>query len=404
MTAVIYLQSLTGNRLGGSALANLDVFRDICGSAAYANIILATTFWTQVVEPKRSQIEKQISETNGFWGSLLAGGAEMIRLSENRGDVIATLHRLAHNKPVRLQLQTEIASNIPLARTRAGSRLEGVSALANLEQEFEQKLALAKEEAKAAADQQRIEMSRERQEWTRATEAQMQSLMRENERLKAALEASAGMQIKTADELQEVKHEYQQATESLKSKFALFEKEAEARRASEQVERKRASVRERRSTKSWIREQEHHLFLLAESKGLLKARTSSQFLNFTSRYCDQCLYKVSAQLSYGALLDSLFSLLSSSVSQAGHIDYASRFTSNDIVACTLCEDFDVCSRCWDKGLRCFETNHNRFARRSLIGTVVGTCKRACNPLSEAYPIECDSCGKRIEGVRYYRES
>ncbi|KAI3317581.1 hypothetical protein HD806DRAFT_526941 [Xylariaceae sp. AK1471] len=108
----------------------------------------------------------------------------------------------------------------------------------------------------------------------------------------------------------------------------------------------------------------------AKAVGIVKTGLSAHFFDELSlrRQCDHCHCACSAKLSY---------------------------------TCSTCEDFDTCSTCWDQGRRCFDEDHTDFARRSLIGTAAGRCRRALRPSTPTFGILCNLCEKIIEGIFYH---
>ncbi|KAF2131053.1 hypothetical protein P153DRAFT_287352 [Dothidotthia symphoricarpi CBS 119687] len=120
LNGVIYLHSLVNVRMEGSALRNLKMFRQLCGKEPLKNVILATTFWSEVAQEDALRREEQLRTTPSFWGDMLDRGSTMKRLIDTNSalDIVTLLIR----KPkVTLQIQQELVEdNKSLVDTAAG--------------------------------------------------------------------------------------------------------------------------------------------------------------------------------------------------------------------------------------------------------------------------------------------
>ena len=50
LKGIIYLHRITDVKMAGSALANFNLFRDLCGDQALSNTILLTTMWGELAD------------------------------------------------------------------------------------------------------------------------------------------------------------------------------------------------------------------------------------------------------------------------------------------------------------------------------------------------------------------
>ncbi|KAF3933680.1 hypothetical protein ABW19_dt0200758 [Dactylella cylindrospora] len=81
---VIYLHPITDARMRGLSIRGLNTLRDLCGENFYRNIILATSCWSLVPEIVGIAREKELVENKLFWGNLIAHGAMVVRIPDNR--------------------------------------------------------------------------------------------------------------------------------------------------------------------------------------------------------------------------------------------------------------------------------------------------------------------------------
>ena len=68
LNGIIYLHRISDNRLQGSAIRSMNMFRKIIGGSVYENIILATTMWESVNIAKGEERETDLIKNSKFWG------------------------------------------------------------------------------------------------------------------------------------------------------------------------------------------------------------------------------------------------------------------------------------------------------------------------------------------------
>jgi len=79
LTGIIYLHRITDDKMQGSAKRNLFMFRKLCGDDALSHVILATTMWEGIKKETGKQREKQLSETEQYWGAMKQNGSRIRR-------------------------------------------------------------------------------------------------------------------------------------------------------------------------------------------------------------------------------------------------------------------------------------------------------------------------------------
>ncbi|PON26905.1 hypothetical protein TGAM01_v204406 [Trichoderma gamsii] len=68
LSGMIYLHRITDVRMTGSARRNLVMFQKLCGENAFSSVVLATTMWNLVEEATDEQRERELIESDEFWG------------------------------------------------------------------------------------------------------------------------------------------------------------------------------------------------------------------------------------------------------------------------------------------------------------------------------------------------
>lgn len=82
LAGIIYLHRITDVRMQGSALRNLRLFNELCGSNNLKSVILATTHWTHgegksVPESVGQARVKELEKTREFWGGMIERGSRV---------------------------------------------------------------------------------------------------------------------------------------------------------------------------------------------------------------------------------------------------------------------------------------------------------------------------------------
>ena len=122
LAGVIYLHKITENRLGGSALKNLRMLRELCGAENLANVTLTTTMWGELKNPTvGDEREAELMGDNTFWGQMRARGATVARYDNTKKNGTELVSKLIARNPVVLQIQRELnIKKLKLIQTDAG--------------------------------------------------------------------------------------------------------------------------------------------------------------------------------------------------------------------------------------------------------------------------------------------
>jgi len=109
LSGLIYLHRITDVRMTGSAKRNLFMFQKLCGSDCLPNVILATTMWGLVEPNLGAAREKELVETEDFWGYMKRSGSSVVRHMGTRTSAMQILELLLNRcHEMTLAIQQEI--------------------------------------------------------------------------------------------------------------------------------------------------------------------------------------------------------------------------------------------------------------------------------------------------------
>ena len=305
LTAIIYLHPITNDRLEGSALDNLSLFRKLCGPKFYPNVILATTFWSKVDTQVGSRREAELMETEEFWGSMCNRGSEVIRLPDDQESCIKLLLRLANKPKISLQIQEELVDQgLSIGKTAAGASAKNIRALETLREEFNQRMDSLATRKKAELAVQEAELTRLRDEQEQAFQQQLRKHKQELERTRLEhqklLAQTEEKQRKLLDEQAEFVRRTQAETEAARAeleKLAIKDKMDQEER---ERKRKEQSFEASMAVAVSTFKAQFELFSSALSARTVKqSEIKTDFYNLgLSRRCNICLRPCSTLLSH----------------------------------------------------------------------------------------------------------
>ncbi|KAK0743048.1 P-loop containing nucleoside triphosphate hydrolase protein [Schizothecium vesticola] len=127
LDGIIYLHRITDVRMQGSARKNIRMFRSLCGENYQKKVILATTMWENVGAEVGEQRERELLETEEFWGSMVKRGSRIERHKnkERSAKRLIDYYISGKDEATTLEIQTEmVAEKKELPETAAGKSLE----------------------------------------------------------------------------------------------------------------------------------------------------------------------------------------------------------------------------------------------------------------------------------------
>jgi len=120
LSGLVYVQRISDPRFGGQSVRNLRMFRNLCGTDSYQNVIILTTFWDCVNFAKGEEREGQL-KTKAF-GDILTGGGRFMRHDRTKESALRVLEQIIPLPPTNLKIVEEIrVHGKTLEETAAGS-------------------------------------------------------------------------------------------------------------------------------------------------------------------------------------------------------------------------------------------------------------------------------------------
>jgi len=126
LNGIIYLHRITDVRMQGSGGRNLKIFQAMCGLPALSNVTLATTRWDEIAEDLGTHRERELEETQDYWGWMKQNGSRIERHYDNRDSALRLIDMyLDFPRRVSLEIQEELVlGGKQLEQTRAGREVE----------------------------------------------------------------------------------------------------------------------------------------------------------------------------------------------------------------------------------------------------------------------------------------
>ncbi|OCK89283.1 uncharacterized protein K441DRAFT_284274 [Cenococcum geophilum 1.58] len=188
LSGIIYFHRISDLRMQGSAKKNLFLFQKLCGSEALKNVVLATTMWDRVNFDEGLGREKQLVETQEFWGWMMKQGSRIFRHSNDHLSARRLIDIfLAKPTTITLELQNQMVNkHLSLEQTDAGITLE--VELLKERKRWERRLREAQEEMKEALESRNQDAIAAIQEVQRDYKSRMDLLEKDRHDLKINME------------------------------------------------------------------------------------------------------------------------------------------------------------------------------------------------------------------------
>jgi hypothetical protein len=151
LTGVIYLQWIYEKRMQGTAIRNLRLLKDLCGSENYGNIVLVTLGWSHPPNAEEEARETELRTTDRFWGEFIKQGATIRRHHGGKESAIEIVKHLLGKTPVVLKFQKELAKFGIIGKTSAGEDV--ILNLAKAKEEDQKMIEILQKDLKAATEE-----------------------------------------------------------------------------------------------------------------------------------------------------------------------------------------------------------------------------------------------------------
>jgi len=167
VAGLVYLNDITQKRMLGSTKVNLQMFVKLCGGKSFRNVVLGTTQWDVLADPKIGE-ERESELKDDFWSEVIKGGATTMAIRRKPQDLNAIVDHLLGNFVQReqenqiLQIQKEVVDlEQIIPATEAGQelrytikevlRLQRDAMIADLDEDDKQELMTKRELMKKQA-------------------------------------------------------------------------------------------------------------------------------------------------------------------------------------------------------------------------------------------------------------
>ncbi|KAH0019343.1 hypothetical protein KCU78_g6839, partial [Aureobasidium melanogenum] len=140
ITGVLYLRDITEGRMKGSALKNLNLFREICGTQSLNNVVIVTTKWdimeaagrTQEAEHRHQKLMDQ------YFKPCIEAGAKTAKHYNTPTSARAAIKLVLGNEGKPLKIQTQLVDEgMTLGATSAGAAIREAMDASAIEREEE---------------------------------------------------------------------------------------------------------------------------------------------------------------------------------------------------------------------------------------------------------------------------
>lgn len=132
LTGIVYLHKITDNRMSGSSILNLNMFKKLCGEHIYPHIVLATTMWgilrgSEENVQKGEDAMKELVARPDWWGLMYDRGSKIVKHDGDRESALSIVRSLvtSRDRDMVLTIQHElVVEKVTLENTGAGRQLE----------------------------------------------------------------------------------------------------------------------------------------------------------------------------------------------------------------------------------------------------------------------------------------
>ena len=186
LSGIVYLQRITDPRMTHGGRANLVMFRALCGDDPLRKVVLATTFWGEMVNTTKAlQHEEELKTNSDYWGDMLSRKATMARFHDTQESALNILRGLMEKEEkISLQIQQEmIDQDLDLSQTTAGEFLN--KELNAMAEKYQRDLERYKQEMDAALAAHDVELREIKEDQARKTQGILEAMENQKEVLNA---------------------------------------------------------------------------------------------------------------------------------------------------------------------------------------------------------------------------
>ena len=120
LNGLIYIQRINEPRFSGQSARNLRMFKNLCGSETYQNVVVLTTHWDSN-DPQDVKERREEELKTKFFKDIVSGGARFMRHDRTLSSARDVLHHIFTLTPKNVQIQEELCvEKKTLEETSAG--------------------------------------------------------------------------------------------------------------------------------------------------------------------------------------------------------------------------------------------------------------------------------------------
>ncbi|CAE6423742.1 unnamed protein product [Rhizoctonia solani] len=191
VAGLLYVHKISDTRIGGASLRQMNMFKALCGTSAFKNVVYVTNMWSEPPTEDEILREQELRDSDEFFADPLAEGAQMVRHNNTQGSAHNIIRKLLGGEPVVTRLQRQLVDGkLPLEETGAG-RVIGQDLEDNLLKQKQEMVELMVEKAKA--------LEANDQNWLRRLETQEERTRIEEQRLVNQLQALKASKAKRSE-------------------------------------------------------------------------------------------------------------------------------------------------------------------------------------------------------------
>ncbi|KAF9450889.1 hypothetical protein P691DRAFT_725104 [Macrolepiota fuliginosa MF-IS2] len=131
LSGLLYMHRISDNRMAGTPLKNLDMFRKLCGEEGFKKVIFTTTIWPDASDTEATDTaierEKELKQT--YWRDMIKEGSSTLRFENTQRSAWCILDQLLIHQSSRqsILIQRELVEfKKHLPNTAAGRQLYGI--------------------------------------------------------------------------------------------------------------------------------------------------------------------------------------------------------------------------------------------------------------------------------------
>ncbi|KAK5083204.1 hypothetical protein LTR05_007088 [Lithohypha guttulata] len=209
LAGIIYLHPITDNRMRGSARRNLRMFKKLCGEECFPKIVLASTFWSSIDVVTGQRYERELIDTESFWGYMTQRGSSVMRHTDCKDQKSAfailqyILSQSLEKQDIPLAIQREMVDQSKsINDTAAGQSVD--EELRQQRQRFEREIQIMIREKEEALMKRDLEGAREAETTRLEYEEKLKKSRQASEELRTSL---SDMQAQLAQRLRDLEEE-----------------------------------------------------------------------------------------------------------------------------------------------------------------------------------------------------